>query len=191
MCVLSACVHVPAEIRRGWQMPWKWNCNQLWATLKVLGTEPGSFAIAACADNHWAISLAKNTHDCKVWTRNHRIMCSENASQLQFVYPSSIILLKYRIWRKFSIFTTISWPPSEPIIVTHWKLQFGYSLFSHGHFYVYHGTLDTGRRSLDVLVLSGYLKGWPSWKFCFMIWFTCQVFILEVGFSFIAFPPFI
>lgn len=39
VCVCTMCV--PVEARRYWN-PWNWTYRCLWATMLILGTEPGS-----------------------------------------------------------------------------------------------------------------------------------------------------
>jgi hypothetical protein len=48
------CICVP-HVSRGPQIPWNWSYRWLWATMWVLGIEPGSYWREACALSHWAI----------------------------------------------------------------------------------------------------------------------------------------
>lgn len=54
---LYACLVVKRD-RRGHWIPGTWNCRQLWATVRVLGTEPCSFRRVASTLNWCIISIA-------------------------------------------------------------------------------------------------------------------------------------
>ena len=55
-CVLCSFL-MSVEVRRRYRIPWKWVSRQLWATMLVKISEPGSSARAPSALNHWVISL--------------------------------------------------------------------------------------------------------------------------------------
>lgn len=68
MHVCDICL-VPVKVRAGCQIPWNWSDRWLWATMWVLGIEPGSSTRKPSAFNLWAISLAY-----KIW-RDHATNC--------------------------------------------------------------------------------------------------------------------
>ena len=59
MCIWapSTCL-VPTEAKRVRKIPWNWSYRWLWATMRVLGTEPRSSGKEARAFNGWVISPA-------------------------------------------------------------------------------------------------------------------------------------
>lgn len=73
---------VLAEARKCCQIFWKWNYMQLWVTLWLWGTEPGSFGRAASAPKHW-VSYLYSLFDLQIlyWTRIRMLCPSLHASK--------------------------------------------------------------------------------------------------------------
>lgn len=59
--MLSAYVQCPQLARRGHQIPCYWGDRWLWASIRALGTNPGSYGRAVNPLNHWAFSPAPVT----------------------------------------------------------------------------------------------------------------------------------
>lgn len=106
-CAPHVCKAYEAKMRH-W-IPWKWNCRLLWATMWVLGTEPGSSRRAASALACWAIfpvlfsileyfwPIVSWNYRCRTHIYGWLVSCG-----MHFIYIKKDIHRKVFIWSFFT-----------------------------------------------------------------------------------------
>lgn len=71
MGVFSACMSVRpfqfVDAKEGIRFPWKWRYGWLWASMRVLGTEPRFSGRGAIALQSWAISSLPKIHFLRIF----------------------------------------------------------------------------------------------------------------------------
>jgi hypothetical protein len=97
---------LPSEARRGRQNSWNWSYRWWCATLRVLGTEPGSSGSAASSGQ-------SVLHNFKGRQREKKWACDKSVNKFDLVAPAVIPALKRIGWKSMS--WRLAWGNSQTL----------------------------------------------------------------------------